>query len=565
MSSKERLMFYLKKHISKIIIALLFAMLFTSIQLIEPFLLGKALDASRSLDSNLFNTYLYISLGLIFVGVIANYLFELIISNISQKIIKELRDDIFNHLNNISIESFDKANQGEFIQLEIRDMENFSSGIYAVFKTLMQGIFTVVITIILMVMVNWILALGVFLLTPLSVLMSYLISHYSYKYYKKMNLLHADISSYTLESVSNIDIIQSFNYESKAMEEFSNRNEELRKESKKALFSSSWVNPSTRLVNNFIYVIIGIAGVIMLMYDSDLAKIAAVMSIGRLSSFLSYTTQYSKPFNEISSVNSEYQNAKASFNRVNNFLNISFDIDEGNIDIDDIKKIEFKDVSFSYDKEKKLIEHLNLVIEKGNKIAIVGPTGAGKTTLINLIMRFYEIDKGEILINDIPIQNISKSSLRRNIGMVLQDTFIFSSSIIDNVRYLKNNASMEEVMEASKKAHIDYFINEDSSSLSEGQKQMIAIARVFLLNPNLVILDEATSNIDTRSEALITESFDEMMKNKTSIVIAHRLSTIKSADTILVVNNGAIVEVGNHSSLLKKKGLYYELYMSQYK
>ena len=565
MSNKARLKTYLSKHITSLVIALLMALLFASIQLLEPFLLGKAIDASSNYNKQLFDIYIYVALGLVFLGVVCNYFFELIINNISQKIIKEVRDDLFDHINKISIKEFDTYQYGEFVQLEIRDMENFASGIFAVFKTLMQGVFTVVITIILMVMVNWILALGVFLLTPLSMLMSYIVSHFSYKHYKKQNELQAKLSSLSVESVSSLEVIQAFNYESKKLEEFKKQNEELRNISRKALFSASWVNPSTRLVNNIIYVLIGIAGIIMLFHEDTLIKIAAIMSIGRLSSFLSYTNQYSKPFNEISSVVSEYQNAKASFSRVNNFLNISFDIDEGKIEIIDIKKIEFKDVSFSYRKNQKLIEHLNLVISKGDKVAIVGPTGAGKTTLINLLMRFYEIDKGEILINDIPYQNISKSSLRKNIGMVLQDTFIFDKSIKDNIKYLKDDATEEEVIEASKKSHVYSFINEDVSSLSEGQKQMIAIARVFLLNPNLVILDEATSNIDTRSEILINEAFNKMMLEKTSIVIAHRLSTIKKADTILVVDQGEIKEVGNHASLLKKKGLYYQLYSSQYK
>ena len=565
MSNKARLKTYLSKHITSLVIALLMALLFASIQLLEPFLLGKAIDASSNNNKQLFDIYIYVALSLVFLGVVCNYFFELIINNISQKIIKEVRDDLFDHINKISIKEFDTYQYGEFVQLEIRDMENFASGIFAVFKTLMQGVFTVVITIILMVMVNWILALGVFLLTPLSMLMSYIVSHFSYKHYKKQNELQAKLSSLSVESVSSLEVIQAFNYESKQLEEFEKQNEELRNISRKALFSASWVNPSTRLVNNIIYVLIGIAGIIMLFHEDTLVKIAAIMSIGRLSSFLSYTNQYSKPFNEISSVVSEYQNAKASFSRVNNFLNISFDIDEGKIEINDIKKIEFKDVSFSYRKNQKFIEHLNLVISKGDKVAIVGPTGAGKTTLINLLMRFYEIDKGEILINDIPYQNISKSSLRKNIGMVLQDTFIFDKSIKDNIKYLKDDASEEEVIEASKKSHVYSFINEDVSSLSEGQKQMIAIARVFLLNPNLVILDEATSNIDTRSEILINEAFNKMMLEKTSIVIAHRLSTIKKADTILVVDQGEIKEVGNHDSLLKKKGLYYQLYSSQYK
>ena len=299
------------------------------------------------------------------------------------------------------------------------------------------------------------------------------------------------------------------------------------------------------------------------------------MSIGRLSSFLSYTNQYSKPFNEISNVVSEFENAKASLRRINDFLNIDDDINKGTASIDSIDSIDFKDMSFSYDTNRKLIENFNLEIKKGQKVAIVGPTGAGKTTLINLLMRFYDPNSGLININNQSYLDIKKESLRSHVGMVLQDTCIFSGTILDNIRYYKKDASEEEVKEAAKKAHADIFINtlpngymtkvSNRHGLSEGQRQMIAIARIMLLNPELVILDEATSNIDTRSEKLITDAFDYMMKDKTSIVIAHRLSTIEKADIIIVMKDGAIVETGNHQELMKKQGFYYSLYSSQYK
>ena len=310
-------------------------------------------------------------------------------------------------------------------------------------------------------------------------------------------------------------------------------------------------------------------------YGADLAKIFAVMSIGRLSAFLSYTNQYTKPFNEISGVANEYEAAKASLRRVNDFLNLEDDINNGQETINNIDSIEFKEMSFDYDPNKKLIRDFSLKIKKGQKVAIVGPTGAGKTTLINLLMRFYDPISGDILINDKSYQNIDKASLRGNIGMVLQDTWIYSGSILDNIRYYKQEASEEEVKEVAKKAHADVFIDtlpngyltkvSNKEGLSEGQRQMIAIARVMLLNPNVVILDEATSNIDTRSEKLINDAFDTMMKDKASIVIAHRLSTIEQADVIIVMKDGAINETGNHQSLMQKKGFYYSLYSSQYK
>ena len=575
MKTKERLFYYLKPLKRNLVFALVFALLFVAFNLAQPFLLGRALDASSNSDYKLFIIYLIVSFVLAVLGTVFDYIFELIVMNASQKAIKHLRDDLYQKINAISIEEFDKKNHGDIIQLEIRDMENFASGIFAIFKTLMQGVFTIIITIIMMLYVNWILALGVILLSPLSVIMSYIISHFSGKFFKKQNALQADVSSIALESINNVDIIQSLNYESIALENFKNKNEVLRKEGRVAQFSASWVNPMTRLVNNTIYVLIGIIGIIMLLYDRDLAIVYAVMSLGRLSSFLSYTTQYSKPFNEVSSVASEYESAKASFNRVNNFLNLDNDIDLGTKEINDINKIIFKDVYFSYSKNRKLIEGLDLTINKGDKVAIVGPTGAGKTTLINLIMRFYDVNKGEILVNDIPYKEVKKHSLRKNIGMVLQDTWIYHGTIKDNIKYLKKDATDLEVIEASKKAHADSFIVNmpnaydtvinPKEGLSEGQKQMIAIARVMLLNPEVVILDEATSNIDTRSEMLITEAFDTMLKGKTSIVIAHRLSTIENADIVIVMKDGAIIETGNHKSLMNKKGFYYELYSSQYK
>lgn len=575
MKAKERLLVYLKPLRKELTIALFFALLFVAANLAQPLLLGRALDASRDDNYSVFVIYLIVSFALALLGTFFDYLFEAIVMNASQKAIKKLRDDIYQKINSISLKDFDAKARGDLVQLEIRDMENFASGLFAVFKTLMQGLFTIVITIVMMLVVNWVLALGVILLSPLSVLMSYIISHFSGKYFKKQSKLQAHLSSLSLESLNNIDIIQSLNYEEESMKEFEKRSEELRKEGRVAQFSASWVNPSTRLVNNTIYVLIGIIGIIMLAYDTELGIIYAVMSIGRLSSFLTYTTQYSKPFNEVSSVASEYESAKASFLRVNDFLSLDNDIDEGNKDINEINKIEFKDVDFSYHPSKKLIEHLDLTIAKGDKIAIVGPTGAGKTTLINLIMRFYDPNNGEIRVNNIPYKDVKKYSLRKNIGMVLQDTWIYKGTILDNIKYLKKDATNEEVYDASRKAHADIFINNmpegyntvinAKEGLSEGQKQMIAIARVMLLNPEVVILDEATSNIDTRSEKLITEAFNNMMKDKTSIVIAHRLSTIENADTIIVMKDGGIVETGNHKELMKKKGFYYTLYSSQYK
>ena len=577
MDNKKRLLTYLKPFKTSLIIGVLFSLLFVASQISQPFLLGRALDASKNNSHNEFLVYTFIALGLAVLGTICAYLFELIIANTTQRVIKKARDDIYQKINAISIKDFDKKYRGDLVLLEIRDMENLSAGLFAVFKTLIQGIFTIIITIVMMLMVNWILALGVIILSPLSMLMARFVARFSSKHYRKQSELQAGISSISLETLNNIDVVQSLNYEEEAITLFNKKNEELRKEGKVAQFSASWVNPSTRLINNIIYVVIGITGIIMIMFsnDTDLALLFAVMSIGRLSSFLSYTNQYTKPFNEISNVANEYETAKASFRRINDFLNLEDDLDNGSKSINSIETIEFKDMSFSYVENQKLIEKFNLKIKKGQKVAIVGPTGAGKTTLINLLMRFYDPVSGDIYINGLSTKEFSKSSLRKNVGMVLQETWIFEGTILDNIRYLKQDASEEEAIKAATKAHADIFIEtlpekyvtrvSNRSGLSEGQRQMIAIARVMLLNPNLVILDEATSNIDTRSEKLITDAFDLMMKEKTSIVIAHRLSTIEKADVIIVMKDGAVVETGNHNELMNKKGFYYSLYSSQYK
>lgn len=575
MNNKKRLFSYLKPFKSLLILSMVFALFFVISQLSQPFLLGKALDASRAKNVQDFYAFVFVALGLVLLGVIADYIFEVLVMNVSQKMIKKMRDDLYIKINNISIKDFDMKKHGDIVQLEIKDMENLASGIFAIFKTLLQGLLTIVITILMMMLVNWILAIGVILLSPLSMVMARIISRFSRKHYKKQSEIQAKIASISLETLNNLDVVQSLNYEKESLEKFKQANEELRKEGRITQFSAGWVNPSTRLVNNTIYVIIGVVGIILLSYSKELAVVYAVMSIGRLSSFLNYTNQYSKPFNEVSSVVSEYENAKASLNRINAFLNLENDVDDGKEEIGSIEKIEFRNMSFSYDPNIKLIENLNLVINKGHKVAIVGPTGAGKTTLINVLMRFYDPTSGDILINDKSYLSIKKESLRDKIGMVLQDTWIFSGTIFENIAYLKKDATLEEVKEAAKKAHADSFIDvlKDSyqtristkSGLSEGQKQMLAISRVMLANPDLIILDEATSNIDTRSEKYINDAFDNMTKTKTSIVIAHRLSTIVSADNIIVMNNGQIVEVGKHEELMKKKGFYYSLYSSQYR
>ncbi len=578
MTSSKRFLSYLTKQKGLIVLIVISALLFVVSNLMQPFLIGKALDYATDNDQQTFVILLVTCGVLLLVGVVFEYIFEFSVNKMTQNVIQGLRNEVYEKINNVSIATLNNDTVGHMVQMEIGDIENIANGLFAVFKSLIEGVLSVVVTLILMFTVNWILALGVFILSPLSVFMSRFVARFNDKHFKEQASLQSELNSISLEAITNSDLLTSMNYQKETLDKFQNKDEELRKVGKVAQFSASWINPSTRLVNNIIYAVIGVVGIIMISYDgiaSALAGIMAAMSIGRLSSFLSYTNQYTKPFNEISSIMGEYETAKSSFNRINEFLNEDNDIDEGKETIDSINSIEFKNMSFSYRENQHLIEDFNQVIKKGQKVAIVGPTGAGKTTLVNLLMRFYDPIDGEILYNGVSSKDINKDSLRSNFGMVLQETWIFEGTVMENIRYSKPDASDEEVIIAAKKAHADSFINtlpdgyntviSSKEGLSEGERQMITIARVMLLEPSIVILDEATSNVDTRTEKLITNAFDELMKDRTSIVIAHRLSTIQEADLIIVLKDGSIVETGDHQTLMKKQGFYYELYSSQFK
>ena len=573
MTWKTRFLSYLKPQKKRIYLIAFNVLLFLGAQLSQPFLIGTALDAALKQDQTTFFAILFTSLGLSLIGAVADFYFEYLVGKMTQEIIFKMRNDTYQKINLISIEQMFKTQEGQLVQLEIGDIENVANGLFSVFKSLIEGVLAIFITVIMMFVTNWILALGVILLSPLSVLVSRFVAQFSHKYFKKQAKLQSVLNGISLETINNSDLLQSLNAQEESKAKFFHQDEELRKEGKIALFSASWPNPSTRLVNNTIYAIIGIAGIIMISFTSTHPILG--MSIGKLSSFLSYTTSYTKPFNEISGVLSEYETAVFSFKRIHEFLLSQDDVDFGNESVSNIEEIRFDHLYFSYDKEKKLIEDFNEVIHKGNHVAIVGPTGAGKSTLINLLMRFYDPNEGSILFNNKEGTQIKKKELRKNFGMVLQETWIFSGTVMDNVRYAKPGASDEEVIRACQKAHADTFIQtlpygyntyvSAKEGLSEGERQMLTIARVMLLEPDVVILDEATSNVDTRTERLITDAFQEMMKERTSIVIAHRLSTIVHADLILVLKDGHVIETGNHLSLMEKKGFYYSLYSSQFK
>jgi ATP-binding cassette subfamily B multidrug efflux pump len=589
MDYRKRFWSYLKPQKKSLLVLALTVLVFLLCQLSLPLIVGKSVDTFGYIDpstgvfqytlndkANQQTLAFLLSLALVLavIGSVSDFAFEYEVSKMSQKMVKEMRDDLFHKFNSVSISTLYGLSTGDLVQLEIGDVENVAQGIYSVFKQLIQGVIAIVITIVMMFVTNWILALGVILLSPLSILMSKFVASFSHRYFKKQAKLMGDLTSLSLETINNTELVQSLNAEENCLSEFKHRDEELRKQGKIAQFSASWTNPTTRLVNNTIYALIGISGIIMIGFTPSYPILA--MTVGRLSSFLSYTTEYTKPFNEISSVVSEYETAQFSFKRIDAFLAKEDDVDNGTTALrEPVHEICFAAMDFHYAPKQKLIENFNLTIRQGQKVAIVGPTGAGKSTLINVLMRFYDPTGGKVLYNGIDGLSIPKASLRSSFGMVLQETWIFSGTILDNVRYAKPEATDEEVKDACLKAHADSFIQtlpegyntkiSARGGLSEGERQMLTISRVMLKDPDIVILDEATSNVDTRTEKQITDAFDRILYGKTSIVIAHRLSTIRKADTILVLKDGGVVEMGSHNELMAKHGFYYDLYSSQFK
>lgn len=579
MNTKSRFLKYIKNE--KLLISLIFVFVFFYVlaNLSTPFLVGKALDEALAMNANNFIFIIVLISIICFAGVLAGYLFEYFVAKLVQNIIKQLRDEVYFKITNVSLNEIYVRKKGDIVQYVIGDIENVSNGLFSIFKSLIEGILSITMTIVMMFIVNYLLAILVIVLTPISVFVSRFIAKFSHDHFKKQTMLQADLSAISFENISNIDLVQSYDIVDEANKKFDEQNKILKNHSRIALFSASWVNPSTRLVNNIIYGLIGVFGIILIVLTPDstsfVNNIHASLSIGGLASFLSYANQYGKPFNEVSSVMAEFETALSSFKRINEFLNIDNEENKGELSLTKINNISFKNVKFSYDENKELIKNFSLDIKKGDKIAIVGPTGAGKTTLINILLHFYDINSGDITFDNVSIKNIEKNSLRNNFAMVLQETWIFSGTIKENIAYVKDDASEAEIIRAAKLAHADTFIDRlpkgydtfvsSKDGLSEGEKQMIAIARLFLLNPDVVILDEATSSIDTRSEKLIGDAFDNIMENNTSIVIAHRLSTIQKSDVILVLIDGDVIEQGNHEYLMNKKGFYYSMYSSQFK
>ena len=499
---------------------------------------------------------------------------------ISYNVVRDIRNDALRRIERLPLSFLDAHSTGDIVSRVIADADQFSDGLLLGFTQSFTGIATILGTLVFMIKINVFTALIVVVLTPLSLLVARFISKYTYDMFKLQSETRAEQTSLINEMIGGMEVVKAYGREEKVVDDFDEINERIEKASLKAIFFSSITNPATRFVNNIVYALVGLVGAFQV--------INAGISVGGLTAFLAYANQYTKPFNDISGIITELQNAIACAGRLLELINEKEEVKDGEIELGESKHIgqnstvkgeigdiELDNVSFSYVKDRKLIEGLNLSVKKGQRIAIVGPTGCGKTTIINLLMRFYDVDSGSIRVENANIRDIKRHSLRKSYGMVLQETWLRQGTIRDNIVMGKPDATDEEVIAAAKAAHSHSFISklkdgyntvidEEGSGLSKGQMQLLCITRVMLLLPPMLILDEATSSIDTRTEIKIQKAFNRLMEGRTSFIVAHRLSTIKEADIILVMKAGTIIEQGNHEELLEKKGFYAELYNSQF-
>ena len=556
-----------------LILSLVFAVITVGFTLYAPILIGDAVDFIVGKGQVDFGKILQILVKLaVIIGVtsVAQWLMNLCNNQITYRVVKDVRMNAFEHLQKLPLKYVDSHPYGETISRIITDVEQFSDGLLMGFSQLFTGVVTIAGTLAFMLSINVKISLIVIFITPLSLFVASFVAKKTYSMFKIQSETRAQMTSLVDEMVGNQKVVQAFGYGKRSLERFDTINEELKTCSIRAIFFSSITNPSTRFVNGLVYSGVGIFGAVLAMQG--------VITVGQLSCFLTYANQYTKPFNEISSVLTEIQNAFACAKRVFDFIDEEVETQdkEGALILQQTDgSMELQHISFSYRKDTPLLKDLNLHVKQGQKVAIVGPTGCGKTTLINLLMRFYDIDAGKIYVSGHDVKEITKDSLRANFGMVLQDTWLKSGTMAENIAYGKPEATRAEIIEAAKAAHAhgfikrmsdgyDTVISEDGGNLSQGQKQLLCIARVMLKLPPILILDEATSSIDTRTEIKIQEAFQKMMEGRTSFIVAHRLSTIREADIILVMKDGNIVEQGNHEELLARNGFYAKLYQSQF-
>ena len=569
----KRIMQHIKKYTFWVVLSFACAFISVIATLYAPILTGDAINLiikPGEVDFDGIKEIIVKFLMVVGITALSQWVMSIINNRITYMVVKDIRIEAFNHLSDMPLSYIDSHAHGDIVSRIVTDIDQFADGLLMGFSQLFTGIVTIIGTLCFMLYLNVSIALVVVVLTPLSLFVAAFIAKRTYKLFRGQSESRGELTELVDEMIGEQKIVQAFGYEDDALKRFGIINDKLEKDSMNATFYSSLVNPSTRFVNGLVYAAVGIIGAF--------AVLRGKLSVGRLTSFLSYANQYTKPFNEISNVITELQNAIACAGRVFELIDEPKEVSVP-ADARVLEKakgeIVLEDVSFSYTEDKKLIEHLNLLVKPGMRIAIVGPTGCGKSTLINLLMRFYDVKSGSISVDGTDIRSITRDSLRDNYGMVLQETWLKTGTIRDNITYGKPDASDEEVIEAAKKAHshsfikklpqgYDTIITEDGGNLSQGQKQLLCITRVMLLMPPMLILDEATSSIDTRTEIRIQKAFNRMMEGRTSFVVAHRLSTIKEADIILVMKDGNIIEKGSHSELLSMNGFYSTLYNAQF-
>lgn len=557
-----------------VILSLLLALISASTQLYIPILFGHAIDGILGKGNVIFDTvisFLEQACILIVISSLASFLMTLINNRLSFDVVRSIRSKAMHRIQNLPLSYLDSEKTGDIVARVIADADALSDGLLLGFSQLFTGVMTIILTLVFMIRTNFIISVAVIVMTPVSFFVAKFISSHTYDMFSKQSSTRGEETACVEEMSENLNIVQAFGYEKKASDIFNDINERLRTYSEKAIFYSSLTNPSTRCVNSIVYAIVALLGALFILGGS--------LTVGGLSILLNYANQYMKPFNDITSVITELQNAFACADRLFALCDQKEERDAvlsdvQKTDLKDVKgEVELKHVVFHYEENHPLIQDYSLHVKPGMHVALVGPTGCGKTTIINLLMRFYEINDGAILLDGHDITSINRKSLRSSYGMVLQDTWLASGTIRDNLLLAKSDATDEELKDACRRSQslewiermengFDTVISEDR--LSSGEKQLLCISRVMLAEPTILILDEATSSIDTRTELLVQKAFDELMKGRTSFVVAHRLSTIRNADLILVMKDGSIIEEGNHEELLAKKGFYYNLFESQF-
>lgn len=574
----KRVLKQLSKYKLLIAATIFFALISVAGNLLAPIFVGQIIDlliAGEQVQlEKVFEKFAAIGVT---VGItcLAQWLTSVINNHITFNVVKDIREKAFAHLQKLPLKFIDAHSYGDIVGRAIADVDTFADGLLMGFTQLFTGVLTIVGVLIIMFAMNWIIALIVFVLTPLSLFVAKFIASRTYSLFRKTSQIRGEQTAFIDEMIGNLKVVQAFGHEDENLEKFDEINDRLTTASLKSIFYSSLTNPTTRFVNALVYAAVALAGALMLIFAVPLP---IVFTVGKLSNLLSYANQYTKPFNEISGVVTELQNAIACAGRIYEIIDEepqTPDKAEATV-LENVEgAVEFKRVSFSYDKNKKLIGDLNVSAKAGQRIAIVGPTGCGKTTLINLLMRFYDPDEGVISVDGNDILGVTRKSLRKNYGMVLQDTWLKSGTVLENIAMGNPQATREEIENAAKAAHAHNFImqmpdgydtviSEDGGNLSQGQKQLLCISRIMLCLPPMLILDEATSSIDTRTEQKIQQAFASLMCGRTSFIVAHRLSTIREADLILVMNQGNIIEQGTHEELLAKNGFYAKLYNSQF-